>query len=168
VAEEYDPLEDVCLTPLKVKPVKTKPLLLRKQLKFRNAKDLEERINQYFDSCLTSKIDMETGLPKLVVVNPPTLSGLALFLNVNRATIWNYSKREEYVNVINWAKERIHSFNEGALYTQHFQGAKFVLTNTFPDQWADKRTIDHGISDKTVEYVDRLRRGKERVRCQVQ
>lgn len=65
-------------------------------LKFKTVKDLEEKINAYFKSCWSQKIDMfgnpvfmkdksgkKTTEPVMVQTKPYTVTGLAVFLSTS-------------------------------------------------------------------------------------
>jgi len=69
----------------------------------------------------------------------PTMSGLALFLGVDRKTITNYSNKEEYFPTIRKARARIESHLEKKLYGNNVTGLIFNLKNNF--DWKDKSEV---------------------------
>ncbi len=72
---------------------------------------------------------------------PPTLSGLAVHLDVSRNTLLNYSKRDEFVHVIARAKQRIAAYLEQALFRRETaKGAMFLLR------------VNHGYGRKDQEH----------------
>ena len=95
--------------------------------KFKSAKELQEKIDQYFVACDETK-------------KPYTITGLALALDTNRQTLINYQSVEgfeEYVDTIKKAKLRVETYAENRLYSgQQVAGVIFSLKNNFG--WKDK------------------------------
>ena len=54
---------------------------------FNDVKEVEEKINAYFNYCEEKE-------------KPYTMSGLAYYLGIDRKTLLNYSKNEEYFHTI--------------------------------------------------------------------
>lgn len=109
-------------------------------LKFQSADELQEKIDEYFDYC-DNRIQ-QVYSPKqervIEVINPApyTMSGLASFLGVDRDTILNYGKKEEFFGTIKAARERVHADVETRLMEKNATGAIFNLKNNFG--WEDK------------------------------
>lgn len=75
----------------------------------------------------------------------PTLSGLANFLGMTRQTLYNYSKLEEYQEVVAEAKSLIEQYNEEMLMTgQGTNAIKFSLINNFG--WKEKSEVDNNVN----------------------
>lgn len=109
-------------------------------LKFKSAKELEEKINKYFDEC--DKKD-----------EPYTITGLALALDVDRKTILNYQNKEQFFPTIKKAKLRIENYLEKHLITENsVTGIIFNLKNNY--NWKDKQEIESKIN---LTYEDKLR-----------
>ncbi len=85
-------------------------------LKFKTVQELEKALDKYFDKCRV-----------------PTVEGMALALDVDRKTLLNYGKREEYFPTIRRSRQRVAAFlNEGMLLNElHAQGTMFNLRNNF-------------------------------------
>lgn len=107
----------------------------RGRLAFTDPKDLERRIERYFDGLWQERIiyhkdGTETREP---FMRPPTMAGLALALGTTRQTLLNYStgageRDASFVPIIERAKMRIAEFAEEALYTREAStGAQFAL-----------------------------------------
>jgi len=100
---------------------------------FRSVNELERRIEAYFDALVYEKTESQTRNNQIVSVKtqalrPPTISGLALELDVSRRTLLNYSKKDEFSHVIARARSRIAEWNEEALYSrQTYRAARFML-----------------------------------------
>lgn len=92
-------------------------------LEFETVEELESAIDKYFDDCTINK-------------EHPTVSGLAVALNVDRKTITNYQNRELFFPTIKAAKARIESHLEQCLFGSSVTGVIFNLKNNF--EWKDK------------------------------
>lgn len=127
-------------------------------LVFKSVEELQEKIDEYFDWCdnATMKIwDDKKGIEMLVSHPAPyTMSGLARRLGVDRDTILNYSKKEEFFGTIRDARERVHEDVETRLMsTRNEKGAIFNLKNNFG--WKDKTEQDvttDGLPIQVVSY----------------
>ena len=98
-------------------------------LKFKSVKLLELAIDNYFTKC------DEEG-------RPYTISGLALALNTDRATLIRYENNEEFYNTIKKAKLKIQQQMEERSITGKFNPtfAIFSMKNNFG--WQDKQEQD--------------------------
>lgn len=104
---------------------------------FSTPEQLQAKIDQYFETCKPTylEIDGKPALDKngnrMVDVNPPTVTGLALFLGfVDRRSMYDYSAREDFSLTIKKAIARIEKFAEHQLLTnQKPTGAIFWLKN---------------------------------------
>lgn len=107
----------------------------RGTLAFTDPEELEQRIEEYFDSrwstrTITAKDGTTWDEPYM---RPPTMAGLALALDTTRQTLLAYSRGdgsrdERFVPIIARAKMRIAEFAEEALYVREASnGAKFAL-----------------------------------------
>lgn len=116
---------------------------------FKSVEELQEKIDEYFDWCdnRTKSIyikelgdNMEVSAPA-----PYTMSGLARRLGIDRDTLLNYSKKEEFFGTIKAARERVQEDVETRLMeTSNQSGAIFNLKNNFG--WKDKTEVDTNIS----------------------
>lgn len=92
---------------------------------FNSVEELESKINDYFEYCNKEK-------------KPYTMSGLAYYLDVDRKTIVNYTKDEEYFPTIKKARDRVQmQLEENALMNiSNSTFTIFNLKNNF--DWKDK------------------------------
>ena len=120
-----------------------------KPLAFKTVEDLEEAINNYFQKPDSpqdlqepwrSAWDVEFTAKGDYLVFRPTISGLAVALGVDRKTINNYTRKEEYFPTIKKAKAMIETVLEKRLYGQAVTGLIFNLKNNF--EWKDKTETD--------------------------
>lgn len=126
--------------------LKKEYLKLNSQCKFKSAKELKEKVEEYFDTCYQTK-------------RPYTISGLALWLGLTTQTLRRYEKEygdTEYADIIKLAKQRVEEYAEKSLYdNKSSNGAKFVLQNNFG--WCDKQDVNlSGEVNQVVKLEDVL------------
>ena len=92
---------------------------------FKSVEEVEEKINAYFKYCEDKD-------------KPYTMSGLAYYLDVDRKTIVNYTKDEDYFPTIKKARDRVQmQLEENALLNKgNPTFTIFNLKNNF--DWKDK------------------------------
>ena len=105
---------------------------------FKSVEEVEEKINAYFNYCEEKE-------------KPYTMSGLAYYLGIDRKTLINYSKNEEYFHTIKKARDRVQmQLEENALSNKaNPTFTIFNLKNNF--DWKDK--IEHSSSE--VENINK-------------
>jgi hypothetical protein len=132
-------------------------------LKFKSVEDLQKKIDRYFRSCWTQKLDMfgnplfiknkngkKTNRRLLVQFKPYTITGLAVALDTDRATLIHYEAKQRFFNTIKSAKERCQQYAEESLFIgKNPAGAIFNLKNNYGD-WKDKTEIDATIKGKPL------------------
>jgi len=106
-------------------------------LAFNSTEELELKVEEFFKSDDAHIINYKDGEEEKIYA--PTMSGLALFLDVDRKTITNYSNKEEYFPTIRKARARIESHLEKKLYGNNVTGLIFNLKNNF--DWKDKSEV---------------------------
>jgi len=116
-------------------------------LAFDSVEELEEKIEAFFKSEDCHIINYKDGTEEKIYA--PTMSGLALFLGVDRKTITNYSNKEEYFPTIRKARARIESHLEKKLYGNNVTGLIFNLKNNF--DWKDKSEVSQTNVEVTHE-----------------
>ena len=66
----------------------------------------------------------------------PTLSGLAVFLEIDRQTLYNYKERDQFFDIIKRATAKVESiYEERAIYENNPTGVIFALKNM---GWTDR------------------------------
>ena len=114
-------------------------------LKFKTVEELDTAIGDYFDWCdnrVKSVYIKELG-DNMAISSPApyTMSGLARRLGIDRDTLLNYGKRDEYFGTVKAARERVQEDVETRLMeTSNQSGAIFNLKNNFG--WKDKTESD--------------------------
>ena len=136
-------------------------------LKFQTVEELDLAIQNYFaeQDPHTMSALVETGRDSkgnllfdtrtvLTDQKPYTMTGLARALGVDRKTLLNYKKRDEYFPSIQGALNRCAEYAESQLFGPYANGAKFALTNNYNGEyqpWSDKQAIDHTSDGKRIE-----------------
>jgi hypothetical protein len=114
-------------------------------LLFKTNEELAKVIDEYFDWCdnRTKSIYIKDLGDNMEISSPApyTMSGLARRLGIDRDTLLNYGKRDEYFGTIKDARERVQEDVETRLMeTSNQSGAIFNLKNNFG--WKDKTETD--------------------------
>lgn len=130
-------------------------------LKFKSVEELEQKIASYFTECeggweeVTSyepvyddkgkhKRDGNKYVYEEVIkkayqnATPPTISGLAVYLDTSRETLLNYEEREEFFDTIKKAKDTIHAMTEALLLNGTVQAAGVIFNLKNNWGWKDK------------------------------
>lgn len=68
-----------------------------------------------------------------------TLAGLALALGIDRQTLYNYEKRQEYFDIIKKARSKVEAIYEERLVWDNCTGVIFPLKNM---GWKDKTEVE--------------------------
>lgn len=111
---------------------------------------MQSAIDEYFDYCdnriqqvYSKKSD---GVIEIINPEPYTMSGLAYALGVDRDTILNYGKRDEFFGTVKRAREKVHRDVERRLMDGgQAAGPIFNLKNNFG--WKDKTEQDLHIKE---------------------
>lgn len=83
----------------------------------------------------------------------PTVSGLAYHLDIDRRTLLEYSKEDEFSPTVKRAKERIHQALEQRLYGSTVTGIIFNLKNNFG--WKDVKAQEiSGVDGDPIKVAD--------------
>lgn len=107
---------------------KTKQSNAGRPRSIQSVEELNKRINNY------KKYLEDTG-------NPPTIAGLAYYTKLDRQTIYNYMKRDEYFDTIKEFRDWIlMTYEERAMTNSQASGVIFLLKNY---GYSDKQEIEH-------------------------
>lgn len=117
--------------------------------KYNSVEELEKDIEKYFKYCDKNK-------------KPYTISGLAYNLDIDRKTLLNYSKDEEFFPPIKKAKLKIESQLEECLYRLgNNSGVIFNLKNNYgwKDTNDDENTnTKNGVMEELVEALKNVKK----------
>lgn len=115
--------------------------------KYTSAKEMEDRITEYFEQSKTSSGKYQ-----------PTIEGLTLHLGfATRQSLHDYAKKEDFIDVVNKAKQFIKSCYEKQLYGFAWAGASFALRNIGKEDWKDEITEHSNQTITKVEIVEKQR-----------
>lgn len=139
--------------------------------KYKTKKQLSEAVERYFSSI--SKVVTvydEIGavmigddcniMQRVEYIDPPTITGLCLYLGIDRRTWANYCDIElhpEFADVTAYARARIEAWLERELLTREksVQGLIFNLQNNFG--WRQKAEVDLGEKTrKTIAETEKM------------
>ena len=93
-------------------------------MKYETREQLEKRINKYFEEVSEEEI---------------TITGLCLYLGINKDTFYEYAKRDEFRETINLARLIVENSYELSLRRNGRTGDIFALKNF---GWQDKMDIE--------------------------
>ncbi len=116
---------------------------------YKTVKELQVIIDLYFRSCKSNKSDDPfMGEDDLVTDDEyPTVTGLALALDLTRQGLINYEGKDDFVDTIKRAKTKVESYVEQRLFHANAVGSIFNLKNNFG--WKDRTEVE-----STVEIND--------------
>lgn len=98
-------------------------------LKFKSEEELQKCIDNYFKECDKNK-------------KPYTMSGLALYLDIDRKTLLRYSNKDLYAPLIKKAKAKVETMLEESLYrVGNNSGIIFNLKNNYG--WRDQIEVQN-------------------------
>jgi len=100
-------------------------------MKYKDSDKLNEDIKKYFRHC------DEEG-------KPYTIAGLALWLDVDRHTIYNYEKKEQFFHIIKKARDVILASWEERVISEGKPGQIFLMKN-------------YGYTDKSEREQDKIK-----------
>lgn len=116
---------------------------------FRSAKEIETKVDEYFESLIVKEKDEDTGEMVESYTKPPTITGLALFLGfVSRQSFYEYKEKPEFTYTIKRARLRVEQVYEQHLFSKTPAGAIFALKNL---GWSDKQEIDHTSGGEKIQ-----------------
>lgn len=109
---------------------------------YKSEEELQKEIEGYFNSLIAPTFDENGVQIGTRWINKPTVGGLAVHLGIDRMTMHNYSKSDEFFDIIKKAKDLIHSFNEQMLTEgKNPVGAINTLINTSQFWVSDQKNI---------------------------
>lgn len=129
--------------------------------KYTKAEEIQNKIDEYFNSCFTILRDENgnvmldyDGNVRKRQIKPFTITGLGLALGMSRQDLINYSKKDEFFDTIKKAKMRVENYLEEKLVSDGSStGIIFNLKNNYG--WKDKQeNVNIGISYE--DYIKRV------------
>jgi hypothetical protein len=143
--------------------------------KFTSAVDMQIAIDKYFADCDPHVADFtyikthkdgsqtEEVIKKITDQKPYTMSGLALALDMDRKTLLNYSKKDEFFPTVKKARDKVEAYVESLMLKSNgvVAGVIFNAKNNF--DWKDKQETDVNLntevklSDEQAEQLLKAR-----------
>lgn len=119
---------------------------MARPVKYSNPDEMQTIIDQYFEDCVYNRAEslgVKSDVPRETITDDlhPTISGLALVLDLVRQSLINYEGKPEFLDTIKKAKARVEGYVEQRLFYQNPAGCIFNLKNNFG--WKDQQ--DHKI-----------------------
>ena len=125
---------------------------MARPLQYQTPEQMQRIVDLYFLACKChaegNNPDTLIGLTndELLIVGSipdihPTVTGLALALDLTRQGLINYEGKPEFVDTVKRAKTRVEAYIEQRLYYQNTTGSIFNLKNNFG--WKDKQEVEH-------------------------
>lgn len=115
-----------------------------RRAKYTNPDDMQALIHLYFVGCKKNREAEKNGWgePKDSITEDlhPTVTGLALVLDLTRQGLINYEVKEEFVDTVKEGKARIEAYIEQRLFLNNPTGCIFNLKNNF--NWKDKQETE--------------------------
>lgn len=121
-------------------------------LQYKNKEEMQRLIDLYFLACKVHRepdkymvlLD-DLSDEDLLVINDiddvhPTVTGLGLVLDLSRQGLINYEVRDEFVDTIKRAKNKIEAYLEQSLHGTTVTGVIFNLKNNY--KWQDKHETE--------------------------
>lgn len=129
-------------------------------LAFKSVEELQSKIDEYFDFC-DNRIQQvyskkQDAVIEIINPEPYTIAGLAYAVGVDRKTLWNYSKKDEFFHTIKRARDKVQTDVERRLMESNPTGAIFNLKNNFDyrDKVETELTNPDGSMTPTVRIID--------------
>jgi DNA-binding XRE family transcriptional regulator len=113
-------------------------------LLFKSPKELQEKIDKYFQECKDNYIEIVNKHGNKAIINKPlipTIAGLAYNIGVDRQTIYNYSEKEEFFDTIKKARDYIYMCIENGLTNFDNPTGKIFIAKNYG--YTDKNEIEH-------------------------
>lgn len=96
---------------------------------WKTPEELEKAMDDYFTYC------EEDG-------KPATITKMALYLGVDRHTLWDYPHRDEFSPLFKKAKLKCLAFAEDKLFSGTPVGSMFYLKNNYRDLYKDDKHVE--------------------------
>ena len=113
--------------------------------KYETPELMQVLIDAYFKECAENSLH-------------PTVTGLAMLLDMDRRSLINYEQRDEFLPTIKRAKQRVEECLEQNLHGQAVAGTIFNLKNNFgwKDQTETKNTNTHGVTKDFAVLLEKI------------
>jgi len=114
-------------------------------LKFKTPKELQDRIDEYFDYCDNKTKEIHSDkLGDMILPDPEpyTMAGLAYYLDLSRKSLINYKRRGKYLHAIKKARRRIEADVERRMNGKDTFTAGLIFNAKNNFGWRDEKFVD--------------------------
>lgn len=112
-------------------------------LKYKTEEELSKGIEEYFEDCKKRE-------------KPYTMSGLALWLGIDRKTLLNYSKTDMFSPLVKKAKERVQQQIEENYLDGTFNTTAAIFNLKANFKWDDGNKVQVNINQPKTEKVEEV------------
>jgi hypothetical protein len=127
-------------------------------LKFNSPEELQSKIDEYFSSCGWQKksVLVKGDVKEIDYYEPKTITGLSLALDIDRKTLVNYKRKEEFFHTIKKARQECEKDLEVRALANDVNTtmAIFSLKNNY--DWKDKTEQDLNVSNEPLAKINSL------------
>jgi len=120
-------------------------LVMSRPLKFKTLKELQNKIDEYFDYCDNKTKEIHSDkLGGAIVPDPEpyTMAGLAYYLDLSRKSLINYKRRGKYLHAIKRARRRIEADVERRMNGRDTFTAGLIFNAKNNFGWRDEKFVD--------------------------
>ena len=110
-------------------------------LKYKSEEELSKGIEEYFENCDKRE-------------KPYTMSGLAVWLGIDRTTLINYGKKDKYSTLIKKAKERVQAQIEENAIDGTFNTTFAIFSLKANYKWDDGNKVQVNVNHPKTEKVE--------------
>lgn len=114
-------------------------------LKYKSEEELSKGIEEYFEDCKKRE-------------KPYTMTGLAVWLGIDRTTLIRYGKKDKYATLIKKAKDRVEQQIEENILDGTFNTTAGIFNLKANYKWDDGNkvevTVNHPKTEKVEDIVD--------------
>ena len=110
-------------------------------LKFKTPEELQEKIDEYLGQCK-------------ILERCPTIAGLARALEVDRQTIYNYEKKDEFFDIIKRGRDYILAELEDKLVNENNVGGAIFIAKNYG--YTDRITTENN-NTYNIKDIDKLK-----------
>ena len=114
-------------------------------LKYKSEEELSKGIEEYFEDCKKRE-------------KPYTMTGLAVWLGIDRITLIRYGKKDKYATLIKNAKDRVEQQIEENILDGTFNTTAGIFNLKANYKWDDGNkvevTVNHPKTEKVEDIVD--------------
>lgn len=112
-------------------------------LKYKTEEELSKGIEEYFEDCQKRE-------------KPYTMTGLAVWLGIDRITLIRYGKKDKYATLIKKAKDRVEQQIEENYLDGTFNTTAAIFNLKANYKWDDGNKVEINVNKPKVEKVEEV------------